>query len=99
MDNCRSNMPHPVTIVIYQNGYFREEIPYENYPMPFVQDIVTIDGKQCIKLTPVVTVHETYRDSKGNYVNRDKALRLAVEAYDKDDNILFNADGVDERNQ
>ena len=48
MDGCTSNIQHPDMIEIYQNSELRNTIPYEDNPMPFLEKVITVDGKQCI---------------------------------------------------
>ena len=52
-----------------------------------------------LQTTPVLKIVKVYKDYNGNYVERDKAWMVSVEAYDKDDNLILNTGGIGEGNK
>lgn len=97
LEDCADNIPHPGTIRLYVNEELRV-IPYTDYSMPFLGYAGSVDGKECQKYIPVVEVHEYYRDSKGNYVEKDNAYFLTIHMHDIEGKTAY-VDGMNEHNR
>ena len=97
LHGCTDNIPHPGTIRLYVNEKLRI-IPYTDYPMPFLGYESFFDEVKCQKYIPVVEVHEYYRDSKNNYVEKENAYFITIHLYDIEGKTSY-ADGINEQNK